>query len=66
VWASDIEKALQRGNSLLERFAAEPEEATTTEKIRSISQSLRLAAHDVWSGESENVFNPWVTLRLIS
>lgn len=58
LWANDISKALQRANSLLERFAAEPDEAATGEKIRAIVQSLRLAAHDVWSGESGNVFDP--------
>ncbi|BEI91569.1 uncharacterized protein CcaverHIS019_0403890 [Cutaneotrichosporon cavernicola] len=58
LWANDISKALQRANSLLERFAAEPDEAATGEKIKAITQSLRLAAHEVWSGESGNVFNP--------
>ncbi|CAK9787000.1 hypothetical protein CC85DRAFT_288268 [Cutaneotrichosporon oleaginosum] len=58
LWANDISKASQRATSLLERFAAEPDEAASAEKVKSIIESLHVAAHDVWSGEAGNVFDP--------
>lgn len=57
LWANDVTRTIKHATSVLERLAAEPEEAAMQESIRSIVQSLRIAAHDVWSGDSGTVFD---------
>lgn len=56
LWANDLSRTLRHANSVLERLAAEPEEVSTAEGIQAIVQSLRSAAHDVWSTDSAAVF----------
>lgn len=65
LWANDVSRTLKHANSLLERLAAEPDEAATRESMQAIVQSLRIAAHDAWSGDSGNVFDAaYVDLNL--